>query len=128
MTTRRVLIALSDGSDDSSSDRWKLAQSKIVKSGVVFYEINHVKPMKAFFDFKYKDKDLIRLAEETGGRAFRLNGLEDLGGVAREIFDRETLTYVAVINGDGKPVPADKERVKLRARRKDVRLEVVSVR
>jgi hypothetical protein len=124
---RKVVIAFSDGSDDSPSDLWSQAQKTLVDRGYAFYEINHIKAMKTIFDFKYQDKDLIRLAEETGGRAFRLNGLEDVGRVAREIYDRETNTYLATVNRDTKISASDLNRFKIKSRRKDIRIDVVAV-
>ncbi|MBZ5536723.1 MAG: hypothetical protein LAO31_12275 [Acidobacteriia bacterium] len=125
--TRKVLVAFSDGTDDSPSNLWGEVQKTLVSRGFAFYEINHIKALKTIFDFKYLDKDLIRLAEETGGRAFRLNGLEDVGRVAREIYDRETNTYLATLNNDAKVSSADLNRFKVKSRRKDVRIDVVAV-
>ncbi|MFI5175838.1 MAG: hypothetical protein ACHQKY_13330 [Terriglobia bacterium] len=124
---RKVIVAFSDGSDDSPVDVWSEAQKTLVNRGYAFYEINHIKAMKTIFDFKYVDKDLIRLAEETGGRAFRLGGLEEIGRVARQIYDRETNTYLATVNGDTKISAADLNRFKIKSRRKDVRIDVVAV-
>ncbi|MGB7622146.1 MAG: hypothetical protein WBN92_07325 [Terriglobia bacterium] len=124
---RKVIVAFSDGSDDSPADVWSEAQKTLVTRGYAFYEINHIKAMKTIFDFKYVDKDLIRLAEETGGRAFRLGGLEEIGRVARQIYDRETNTYLATVNGDTRISAADLNRFKIKSRRKDVRIDVVAV-
>ncbi len=125
---RRVLITFSDGSDDSHQSNMAQVRKALADGGFVYYEINHVKAMKPLFDFKYFDKDLIQLAEETGGRAFRLEDLDSVGTVAREIYDRETMTYVATIAGENKPSSTDRNHFKVRSRRKDLHLEVVSVR
>ncbi|MBZ5553102.1 MAG: VWA domain-containing protein [Acidobacteriia bacterium] len=124
---RKVLVAFSDGTDDSPSNLWGEVQRTLVSRGYAFYAINHIKALKTIFDFKYLDKELIRLTEETGGRAFRLNGLEDVGRVAREIYDRETNTYLATLNSDAKVSSADLNRFKIKSRRKDVRIDVVAV-
>lgn len=124
---RKVLVAFSDGTDDSPSNLWGEVQRTLVSRGYAFYAINHIKALKTIFDFKYLDKELIRLTEETGGRAFRLNGLEDVGRVAREIYDRETNTYLATLNSDAKVSSADLNRFKIKSRRKDVRINVVAV-
>jgi VWFA-related protein len=124
---RKVLVAFSDGVDDSPSNLWNEVQKTLVSRGYAFYAINHIKALKTIFDFKYQDKDLIRLAEETGGRAFRLNGLEDIGRVAREIYDRESNTYLATVNSDSKVSRTDLNRFKIKSRRKDVRIDLVAV-
>jgi VWFA-related protein len=125
--TRKTLVAFSDGTDDSPANLWSEVQKTLVSRRYAFYEINHIKALKTIFDFKYLDKDLIHLAEETGGRAFRLGGLEDVGRVAREIYDRETNTYLATVNSDAKVSAADLNRFKIKSRRKDVRIDVVAV-
>jgi|GEM_PF-6641695 len=124
---RKVVVAFSDGSDDSAGSQRDRAQKTLLDNGYVFYEINYIKALKAIFDFKYVDKDLVRLAEETRGRGFRLNGLEDVGRVAREIYDRETNTYLATFSNDTRISTTDLNRFKVKSRRRDVRVEVVAV-
>ncbi len=125
--SRMVAVAFSDGSDDSPRSQWDALEKMFAQKGYVFYEINHVEAMKAIFDYKYSDKDLIRLAEQTGGKAYRLKDLDEIGGSDREIYDRETLTYDATVSGEARASPADRNRIKIKSRRKDVRLEVVAV-
>jgi VWFA-related protein len=123
----KILITFSDGSDDSPSEARNQVQKMFRERNFTYYLVNHIRALKAIFDFKYTDKDLTRWAEETGGEAFRLSDLRDVGGVAREIFDRETNTYQATLNGDMKLSPNDRNRFKVKSRRKDVRIEVVAV-
>jgi VWFA-related protein len=123
----KVLITFSDGSDDSPSEARDQVQKMFRERNFTYYLVNHIRALKVIFDFKYTDKDLTRWAEETGGGAFRLSDLRDVGGVAREIFDRETNTYQAALIGDMKLSPNDRNRFKVKSRRKDVRIEVVAV-
>lgn len=123
----KILITFSDGSDDSPSEARDQVQKMFRERNFTYYLVNHIRALKAIFDFKYTDKELTRWAEETGGEAFRLSDLRDVGGVAREIFDRETNTYQATLSGDIKLSPNDRNRFKVKCRRKDVHIEVVAV-
>lgn len=125
--TRKMLILFSDGTDDSTGQKWLQAQKALKENEFVIYEVNPVKAIKVIFDFKFVDKDLVRLAEETGGQAFRIAELGEVGRVAREIFDRETTTYHATLRFDAKLSPSDRLRIKVKSRRKGIRLEVVAV-
>jgi VWFA-related protein len=126
-SARRVVVTFSDGSDASSSGRWNQVTKMMRDNNFVYYEINHIQAMKAMFDYKFNDKELIRLAEESGGHAFRMSELGDIARVAREIYDRETNTYRAAIGVDSKLTQADRNRFKVKSRRKDIRVEVVAV-
>lgn len=125
---RKVMVVFSDGTDASSTQLRETARNTLRGKGYVFYEVNHAQAMKAIFDFRYTDRDLVRLAEESGGKAFRISDLGDIVRIAREIYDRETNTYQAAIRTDGRIPTSDRVRFKVKSRRKDVFMDVVAVR
>ncbi|MDD5542108.1 MAG: VWA domain-containing protein [Acidobacteriia bacterium] len=124
---RRVLVLITDGTDSSSGDAWGQAVKTITSGKYVLYLINHIQAMRAIFDYRFYDKDLIKLAEQTGGQSYRLKNLDDILKVSAEIYDRETHTYRAVTRTETRVTGAESSRIKIRARRKDVRVEIVAV-
>lgn len=124
---RHVVVTISDGVDNSPNHLWNQVQKIFHDNGMAYYEINHIRVMKAIFDYKFSDKDLVRLTEETGGRSFRLTDFGDITAVAREIYDREINTYHASISSDTRISGGDRNRFKVKSHRKDVRIEVVAV-
>lgn len=125
---RSVMVVFSDGTDLSPSELRESARKALQERGYVFYGVNHAQAMKAIFDFRFTDRDLVRLAEESGGRAFRISDLGDIVRIAREIYDRETNTYLASIRIEGKLLLTDRARFKVKSRRKDLFVDVVAVR
>ena len=100
---RMALVVLSDGGDNESRLDFEDALDRVMASNVVIYTIALVDPLA----FDQNPRALRRLAEATGGLAFRP---DDMAGVAtalrtiaRDIRSSYTLAYVpAEPDGDGR--------------------------
>lgn len=78
---QRALILLSDGKDEHSRFEWEDTLEYARRAGVSIYSIGLTLGKKSG-DAK---KKLVKLAEETGGRSFFINSVEDLAEIYRII-------------------------------------------
>jgi Ca-activated chloride channel homolog len=86
-TTRRVIVALSDG-EDTNSQRFKLgdAVSELQRAESLFYSINPSGPSIYLNRISLKGQEgMTKLATETGGMAFLPDKMEDLPKVFGQI-------------------------------------------
>ncbi len=97
---QRALILLSDGRDEHSSFGWEDTLEYARRAGVAIYSIGLNLPRKQL-DQRRK---LTRLAEETGGRSFFVDGAGELGAVydeiQRELRSRYYLAYQSTNTAD----------------------------
>lgn len=90
---QRAIVLLSDGKDESSRFEFRDALEYAHRAGVVIYSIG--------LDLQKRDGDarrnLVKLAEETGGRSFFIEDVAQLSGVydtiQRELRSRYLLAY-----------------------------------
>lgn len=90
--TRRAVVLLSDGDDTSSRARIYHAAEEAVRNNVAVYSIG-IRDR----DFKHgrmRRDYLMRIAEETGGRAFFPEDAEDLAAAFRQIEDELRSQYL----------------------------------
>ncbi|MEE2776288.1 MAG: VWA domain-containing protein [Acidobacteriota bacterium] len=78
---QKALLLLSDGKDETSAFTEEQAMEVARRSGVIVYGIG----LKEVFDEKAARKVLNRLSRETGGKAYFLDSLDELGAVYEEI-------------------------------------------
>lgn len=86
-TTRRVIVALSDG-EDTNSQRFKLGDAvrELQRAESLFYSINPSGPSIYLNRISLKGHEgMTKLAEETGGMAFLPDKMEDLPKVFNQI-------------------------------------------
>jgi VWFA-related protein len=102
--TRKVLLTITDGGDNSSHVSITDALNGALKAGVVIYSIG-------IFDENNPDRNpeaLSKIAEQTGGHAFFPAQLNDITnvcvGIAREIRNQYTLGFPGADDGQYHPV------------------------
>ena len=97
---RRVILVFTDGDDTGSDVGWKHVLERAVNRDVMIYAIgleseffNGVRSVRS-----QPDRDLRRLAEETGGGYFELDATDELGPtftrVAQELHSQYVLGFV----------------------------------
>lgn len=97
--SRKILLTITDGGDNSSHATLEAALSTAVKSGIVVYPIG-------LFDENDRDRNpkvLSKIAEETGGQAFFPEQVSDVTNtcvmIAREIRSQYTLGFPGAEDG-----------------------------
>jgi Ca-activated chloride channel homolog len=96
--TRRAIIALSDGEDNSSSHDFSEAVNEVQRADTIFYSINPGGSSIRLNEISLKaQSDLASLAKETGGNAFVSDKTGDLEGIylriATELRAQYLLSY-----------------------------------
>jgi len=108
---RHAMVVVTDGKDTESErdlkDAIDIAQRTETTVYVISTESGGIFGVQAGMFDRKEDKDLKRLAEETGGRAFFTAGVnelkESLAGIARELRSQYSIAYEPTnVNYDGK--------------------------
>jgi VWFA-related protein len=92
---RRAIVLLTDGADNASSRKLEEAIDRAWRSGVMIYSIG----IGDRFRFEGVREDvLVRLSEQTGGRAFFPHSAEELGAQFRQIENELRSQYLVAYN------------------------------
>jgi VWFA-related protein len=85
--SRRVLLIISDGEENySKKHTLSVAQQELLKNDCLFYSINPSGGGLKFNNMSLKGQSLMEtMASQTGGKAFNLAKVEELGWVFRQI-------------------------------------------
>ncbi len=84
--TRRVMVVLSDGEDNSSHAKLGDAMRQVQQADCIFYSINPNAPsLRLNGSSLVGQRGMEALAQQTGGAAFVAEKLQDLGGIYERI-------------------------------------------
>jgi Ca-activated chloride channel family protein len=119
-TARRAIILMTDGVDNASSRKLDEAIDRAWRSGVIVYAIG----IGDRFRFEgVRDSVLIRIAEETGGRAYFPQGPEDLLSSIRQIENELRSQYLVAYDPSSSARDGRFHRIEVRINsRPDVRV------
>lgn len=87
---RKVLVVVSDGSDNASTARFEDVLKQIQASNVVVYAVSLIDPV----EIDPKPKHLRELAEVSGGESFRPDSVKQVNDVLQRISQEIRHTYV----------------------------------
>jgi VWFA-related protein len=89
---RKVIVVITDGMDYGSRVKLQEAVASAHRSDAIIYAIHYVDP-RAYGMFGASDGDLKRMAEETGGRVFRVDRKNTLESIFTEIQEEMRSQY-----------------------------------
>ena len=126
ISTRKVILVLTDGQDSASTSKWKNVLNQAVAEEVMIYAIGlEVEYFDGLRNRKTRpDRRLKQLAEETGGGYFELRATDELGStftrVSQELHSQYVLGFSPPVM-DGKTHSVEirllDKNMKARARR-----------
>jgi VWFA-related protein len=87
---RKVIVVITDGQDYGSRIKIQEATASAHRSDAIIYAIQYIDPRYAMWG---GDGDLKRMAEDTGGRVFRVDRKNTLESIFTEIQDEMRSQY-----------------------------------
>ena len=116
MRGQRALLLLSDGDDESSRFTFEDTLDYVRRAGITVYAIG----LKEASQKRAHRKVLERIAEETGGRAFFVEELNELSGIYATIQEELRSRYLLVYQSDSAKDAAEFRRVEVKVDGADV--------
>jgi len=93
--TRRVVVVLSDGEDNLSTNKLENALEELQKADSLFYSINPGATVDRLNKVSQRGQDRMEtLADQTGGRAFLAGSFKDLGSIYAQIAEELQVQYL----------------------------------
>jgi Ca-activated chloride channel homolog len=121
---RKVLVIVSDGSDNASTAGFDQVLRQIQRSNVVIYAVGIVDPAEQHPQWKR----LRELAEVSGGEMFRPSSVKQVGGVLERIAREIRHTYVVAYEPSEVGAADGLRRIRVAVRPPDNRKLVVRTR
>jgi len=116
MRGQRVLLLLSDGDDESSSFTFEDTLDYVRRAGITVYAIG----LKEAARKRAHRKVLERISEETGGRAFFVEELEELDAIYATIQEELRSRYLLVYQSNSVRDSAEFRRVEVKVEGADL--------
>ena len=119
---RRVMVLISDGDDNMSYETLESALQIILQSDVSVFSISTNSSGFSGMENPKLDKVFKRLAEESGGRAFFPQKIEDMAIKFRDILEELRNQYSLAYRSTNRTRDGSFRSIKVECTRKDVRL------
>jgi VWFA-related protein len=119
---RKAIVLITDGVDVGSHYNVHQAIEAAHKADAIIYSIQYI-DRHAYGYFGVSDSGLKKMAEETGGRLFRVDRNMSLDDIFREIQDEMRSQYVATYTPFDPGRPGDFRKIEVRPARKDLKVQ-----
>jgi len=121
---RKALVLITDGVDMGSRVKLTDAIEAAQKADTIIYSIQFFDPAAyAGMWVRTGDQDLKKMAEETGGRLFRVSRKNPLAAIFAEIQEEMRGQYAIGYTPSNPARDGSFRRIEIRTRRKDLKLQ-----
>jgi VWFA-related protein len=118
---RKAVVIISDGVDSGSSYSLRDAIEAAHKSDAIIYGIYYSDPQYAFFGGG--EGELKRMAEDTGGRVFRISRKQTLEDIFKEIQDEMRSQYALGYTPTNPARDGTFRKIEIKTKQKDLRVQ-----
>ncbi len=120
---RKAVILITDGVDQGSRIKMEEAIRSALRADALIYSIYYVDPAFYGFGGGGGESTLRRLAEDTGGRFFRVERRTPLDAIFKQIEEEMRSQYAATYSSSNPARDGGFRKIEIRAKNKDLRVQ-----